>query len=504
MKQSLFWKAGFQPDCRVMFHVSARSRLDHFGATIRNMITTRLFPTPRLRNRIPNTLVEKADQVDHRTARLVPLKIMAAWFGLWVHAVTLSAAPPAAHSGRDPIASGRIDVSHAQPVGRQTARSAVRPVGYIGEAIGCDTALYEPACGCETVCDCPVGPAYRPLYGDPSCGTEASCGLETSCGIEPWAEPGCGVEGCDTIGCGGCCDRMNPNCGCNVCRGGVGGFLDGVFPRLAIPWHRMDLYAGVTGHTGPMNFANTSATGTDRSGVGSFGFYEGYNKGLSLKFFGTDLAYQSGARFLQSNLSGAGFNDENRVQIFLTSGLYRRVDCGLQFGTVVDYLYEDWYYRGDLIQLRGELSWVMRNSHVLGLKYAAGIDDDQATTSVLDAAGRVVRNQIAFESVTQYRLFYRQPLPQRGLLEAFAGWTDQEDGLLGMELDLPIHGNLLWNTSVTYLIPNEGETNGGHAQEGWNLMIGFTYRPAGLMSGSRYERPLFKVADNGTMIVDRK
>ncbi len=477
------------------------------------MTTTRFFQSPRLHTRILHTVLETAGRIYHEKRLPLRLSLSFALLVCTLDGAVLADAPPPVRTAAEPIPGGRIDVSRARPIhrGRGTRSSGpVQNVGYLGESLGCDTAIYEPACGCETVCDCSVGQAYQQVYGAPTCGTEASCGLDASCGAEPWVtggswvEPGCGVEGCDTLGCDGCCDGLDPNCGCNVCRGGLAGFLDGLFPRLAIPWHRIDLYAGVNGYTGPMNFANVAGAGSDRSGVGSFGFYQGYNKGLSLKFFGTDLAYQSGARFLQSNLSGAGFSDEERVQIFLTSGLYRRVDYGLQFGVVVDYLYDDWYFRGDLMQLRGELSWVMRNSQVLGFKFASAVDDDVATTSVVDAAGSIVRNQIAFESITQYRLFYRQPLARRGQLEAFAGWTDQEDGLLGMELDLPIHGSLLWNTSATYLIPDEDAASGGHIQEGWNLMIGFTYRPAGLTAGSRYERPLLKVADNGTMIVDRK
>ena len=73
-----------------------------------------------------------------------------------------------------------------------------------------------------------------------------------------------------------------------------------------------------------------------------------------------------------------------------------------------------------------------------------------------------------------------------------------------MDLDLPIHGNWLWNTSATYLIPSEGTESGGNEEESWNIAIGFTYRPGGLGRGSRYSRPLQKVADNGLMMVDRK
>ncbi|MEL7337961.1 MAG: DUF6666 family protein, partial [Planctomycetota bacterium] len=60
------------------------------------------------------------------------------------------------------------------------------------------------------------------------------------------------------------------------------------------------------------------------------------------------------------------------------------------------------------------------------------------------------------------------------------------------------------NTSATYLIPDEGARNLGNQEETWNLGIGFTYRPGGLRAGSRYDRPMFKVADNGSLLVGRR
>ncbi|MEO1615755.1 MAG: DUF6666 family protein [Planctomycetota bacterium] len=391
-------------------------------------------------------------------------------------------------------AAGRIDLSDAKPV-RATAHQS--QVGYVTpqaspRASQVQTTshlghVFEPACGCETVCDCPG--VFEP-----------ACGLEPVCGTEVLLEPGCGLEICETSGC----DSMDPNCGCNVCAGGTQGFLDGLFPRLEVRWKRYDFFAGVSSFTGPMNFANVSGTGTDLDGAGSFGFYEGFNRGFSLGLFGSDLAYQSGVRFTQSNLSGAGFTDESRGQVFLTSGLFRRVDYGLQYGVVLDYQYEDWYFRSDMIQLRGELSWVTRAQDVWGFKFAAGVDDDTALTSVTDDAGQVVQNTIVLEPLTQYRIFHRQTLAGCGLFEGFVGWTDNDDGLLGMELDLPIHPNLMWNTSATYLIPSEGTAQAGHTEESWNLGIGLTFRPGGVRGGSRYSRPLFKVADNGSFLVDRR
>ncbi|MEO1524887.1 MAG: DUF6666 family protein, partial [Planctomycetota bacterium] len=267
--------------------------------------------------------------------------------------------------------------------------------------------------------------------------------------------------------------------------------------------NQLDLYAGVVGFTGPMNFADLNANGTVRRGAGSFGFYEGFNKGQSLGFFGTDLAAQFGARFIQANLSQTGFTDDVRNQAFVTSGLFRRVDYGFQFGVVVDHLYDDWYFRGNVTQLRGELSWVTMNRSTFGFLWSAGIDDDTATTSVRDDAGAITSTQLSFEAISQYNFFYRRPVANCGMFEAFIGGSDNDETILGMNLDMPLHDYLMLNTSVNYLIPDDEMSATPEFDESWNIALGFTFRPGGLGGQRRHHRPLFKVADNGTLRLGR-
>ncbi|OYP31723.1 DUF6666 family protein [Rhodopirellula sp. MGV] len=422
--------------------------------------------------------------------------------------LTTEAQQPVARLAEDVFRQDRIDVSHASPVSRGGARavrpavkSQIRQVSHHETIITSDefapgqivssSPIFESTCGCESVCDCAVGDVRGP-----------SCGLEPGCGIETWTEPGCGAEGCFDGGCDGCCDSYTPGCGCNTCAGGPRGFLDGMFPRLSVPWNRMEFFAGAAGFTGPMNYATVGSG--DQRGSGSFGFYEGFNKGIPLGFFGTDLSYQSGVRFLQANLSGADFTDESRKQIFLTNGLFRRVDWGLQYGVVLDYLYEDWYFRGNLIQLRGELSWKTQRCDVFGFKFATGVKDDDGLTSVTNAGGTTISNQVSFDSVNQYRFFYRQMLSEFGSLEGALGWTDDEDFIVNLDLALPVHRNVTWDTSATYYIPDDQAADADYMQEGWNLAFGFTIRPGASKGGRWYSRPLMNVADNGTMIVNRR
>ncbi|MEL6107374.1 MAG: DUF6666 family protein [Planctomycetota bacterium] len=387
--------------------------------------------------------------------------------------------------------NARIDVSSARRVERQRdpgrrnlvelatnlqAKREFQQVAFVDHDT-CDASCgFESSCGCESVCDC----------------TEPSCGIE---GYHDYViEPGCDASG----GCDGL-----PGCGCSTCVDGTASFVDALFPRLGIQWDQLDLSAGVVGFTGPLNFADINAAGTVRRGAGSFGFYEGFNKGQSLGFFGTDLAAQFGASFIQANLSQAGFTNDVRHQAFVTSGLFRRVDYGFQFGVVVDHLYDDWYFSGNVTQLRGELSWVTKGSGTFGFLWSAGVDDDTSTTSVLDDTGAIASTQLSFEAINQYNFFYRGRLAQCGSWEAFIGGSDNDETILGMNLDLPVHDYLMLNTSVNYLVPDDEISSTSEFDESWNVAIGFTFRPGGLVGRGRHHRPLFKVADNGTLRLGR-
>ena len=355
-------------------------------------------------------------------------------------------------------------------------------------------------CGCEgPVCDC----------GEVACGVEAGCGFEPACGCDMNVGCSCGVQaGCGFEvgpGCGvevGCGLEPVADCGCDACAGAPAADCYPLFlPILRVNWSRFDFFAGAMAFKGPMNFANVNGVGDDRNGSGSFGIYEGFNEGRSLKrWLGWDIAAQLGVRATQSNLSGAEFTGETRNQVFVTWGLFRRVDYGFQYGFVVDYLNEDWYFQGDLTQIRGELSWNTGRCHVFGYQFMASTGDDTSSTVVRDGSGAIVNGSVTFESTDQYRLFYRRTLNGSGAFDAFAGWTDRDDGLIGTTLNLPLRQKLGLQTGVTYLVPN----GGSNEEESWNLSLGVVFRPGGIHGGGRYCRPMFDVADNGTFMMDRR
>lgn len=373
------------------------------------------------------------------------------------------------------VGSGIRQVGHTQPT--------IDQVGYLDHCDGncgpvCDCA---PACGIEAGCGaevgCGVGAALEHLGAyDPTCGIEIGCGIETL-----------GCDGCDS-GCDACCDVQS-----------VPVFL----PFLRVNWARFEFFAGVQGFTGPTNFADTGDL--VREGAGSFGFFEGFNEGRSLRnWLNWDLAAQLGVRFTQSNLSEAPFSNESRQQVFVTAGWFRRVDYGLQYGTVFDYLNDDWYFQADLVQSRSELSWKTNGCHVYGFQYTTSLGDDTTTTRVVADDGSAFGTTEQIEAQDQYRLFYRRLLNNSGKWEAFAGFTEDDDGILGALMTLPLRRRLALSTGATYLIPDEGGSLSGFENEAWNVSLGLVYRPGGPKGCGRYCRPMFDVADNGTFIVGRE
>lgn len=410
--------------------------------------------------------------------------------------LTQAQAAPAAAS---PVASRQPSLvrqaAHGQLIAAQPppqlSRTAVRQVSGTCDCDRCASGglTGDVLCGAEPTCGIGGGCG---IVGcpDPSCGLEAVCGLEAACGLEPSCglQPDCGTE---ISGCGGY--------GCDV------GFCDQCVdcpPLLSVNWRRFEFFAGVNSFTGPANHASDSVR---RGGIGSFGFYEGVNEGRSLDhLLGLDLAAQLGMRATQSSLSGAEFTDDARKQIFVTGGFFRRVDFGLQYGLVVDYLYDDWWYRNNLVQLRGELSWNDACGHEFGYQFMAGTKDSTSRTRLPGANGAIVNSSVTFEPTDQHRLFLRGSTGGGGSYLAFAGGTNRGDGLLGVSLLSAFRGRFAIHGGATYLLPTESNNDRGYANESWNLSLGVVFRPGGKDGCGRYCRPLFDVADNGTFLIDRQ
>lgn len=300
----------------------------------------------------------------------------------------------------------------------------------------------------------------------------------------------------------GCADHMG---GSMFEQGDSGGCCHGgacmeccMMPCPQISFDDLSIFGGVQGFTGPKN----------RGQTGSFGFHEGFNWGMPVPCMSNCLGMQFGARFAQSNLSAAEFTPENRHQVFLTGGLFRRVDWGLQAGIVFDYLHDDWYNETSLTQLRAEVGWVFPCSHEIGFWMTSSLDEETATSQVFTSPAVSVLINETWEATDLYAFYYRHHFQEwEGATgRVYAGFSGAADGVIGTDFHVPLTCDLALEAGFTYLVPEqaEGPAGAGNEQESWNLAVSLVWYPGcGTAFGKSYTSPLFNVADNGSFMVDR-
>jgi hypothetical protein len=270
-------------------------------------------------------------------------------------------------------------------------------------------------------------------------------------------------------------------------------------------WCRFDIFAGVTAFNNALNYAGKSTSPWSGDGSGSFGFQEGFQWSDQIPglFYG-ELGSQFGLRAIQANLSGAEFTTDTRNQLYLTAGLFRRVDYGIQGGVAVDYLAERWYLNTDLVQVRSELSYLFNPYQDFGFRAANGVQSSNATGSIHNDSGALVSTTASFSAVDQYRFFYRHHLceGQGAKLEGSLGWTEQRNGLLAAMIEAPLTPELWIQSSFTYAVPSDSVTVADHQSELWNAGLMLVWTPSVHCRSARdYYRPLFQVADPGSFLV---
>lgn len=283
--------------------------------------------------------------------------------------------------------------------------------------------------------------------------------------------------------------------GCDTLLGSTAGCRSFLFD-----WSRADLWVGVTGFTGPGNFIGSSTAVEGQVG-GAFGFQEGFNFGAELpSLLCGQLGSQIGVRLTHTNLDGSTAGSDSRNQMFLTAGLFRRVDYGLQGGLVVDYLHDDWIYKADLLQLRGELSFLLSPIHDLGFRFTSSQQTSNTRTMVAGTAA-----DVSLQSLDTYRFFYRVGLGRdaRATAELMGGFTEESTAVWGAKIKVPLQAELGLETNVLYgTAPNSSSMP--YAEEVWNVSLSLVWTPGRAFGAARdYYRPLFDVADNASLLVQR-
>ena len=245
---------------------------------------------------------------------------------------------------------------------------------------------------------------------------------------------------------------------------------------------------------------------------GNFGTNEYLNFGMPLwNAFG--LGWQIGARGTQTGFGSrtlAGKVIDSRNQQFVTTGLFTRAfeGRGFQGGTAFDYLNNTGFAgTTDVKQMRGEVSYVW-GYHELGFWGAfnagkgLGIQDFQTKQPFVN------------NTVHTYNAFYRVQFGDANEWKVWGGASHEGQGYVGSILRAPMTRSLALEGTFAYLMPGKSKTatvtipgvapafKSTFTPMAWNLGINLVYYPRGRSRRSLASpyRPLFDVADNGTMI----
>lgn len=300
--------------------------------------------------------------------------------------------------------------------------------------------------------------------------------------------------------CGSCGGFFDDCCG----RGGCPDCQDCWINRLGFVFKNTEFYSGFTSFRSTL-FTNPTTASNDLFDDSSFGYYGGFNFGIPLcRLTCGALSGQFGVRTVNTNFNGNAISADDRNQLFLTAGLFRRNDYGLQFGVVADVLREEWYANTDLVQIRGDVGYVWPAGTTFGFKFATNVQDDTVSGTF---GGVAFTNQIVTTN-DNYRFYVRHDAKAGGWGEIFAGWSDSNQGIIGLDFDMPITNRVALEAGFTYFLNDDGVPAnagfiGGQQGQAFNTYVGVAFRPSGRRFYRNYDRPMFDVADNGSMLTIR-
>ena len=257
-------------------------------------------------------------------------------------------------------------------------------------------------------------------------------------------------------------------------------------------WENFSEFGGAQAFKGPV----------DQGVNGNFGFHKGVNWGVPL-WDTIGLGYQLGGVIAVSDFEGgAGVVNHHREQYFVTTGLFHRANCfqGLQGGAVVDYLHDDFYVSMNLLQVRAEVSYLYRR-HEIGVWAAVHTNHDTQT-----APAFFNQSTVSWQSNDQYNLFYRYSFAGGGVGRRWIGLTEQADIIFGSDATVPLSQTWGIQAAYNYLLPRGDSSIPSSIRESWNLSMALVWYPEFKPPNGQFApyRPLFSVADNGTLMITQK
>ena len=331
-----------------------------------------------------------------------------------------------------------------------------------------------------------------------------------------------------------CEEDCNPVPSC--CDGAICRWLH----QFGRPYYGWKWYRDFTASVGVTAFENEVDLGL----LGNFGTNEYLNFGMPLwNAFG--LGWQVGVRGTQTGFGGRSLSRRTDISIisppnpqanatvtdgtatlasrnqqFVTTGLFTRAfeGRGFQGGAVFDYLNDQSFLgNADVKQMRGEISYVW-GYHEVGFW---GAFNTGKGLNIGGPFGNATNN-----TVHTYNAFYRVQFGDANEWKVWGGASHEGQGYIGSLLRAPMTRSLALEGNFAYLMPGQrrsasssevfnnvtpataydvditNQTSTSFTPMAWNLSINLVYYPRGRSRRSLASpyRPLFDVADNGTMI----
>jgi hypothetical protein len=273
-------------------------------------------------------------------------------------------------------------------------------------------------------------------------------------------------------------------------------------PYYGWRWYRdFTASAGVTAFTNDTNLGLHGNFGTNEYLNFAMPFWNAFGIGWQVGWRGTQTNFQPS----EVEIGTTTFTKNARDQNFVTTGFFTRAfeGRGLQGGAVYDFMHDSWLDNANIAQIRAEISYVW-GYHEIGFWGAAN------TTDELGFLGPRSKVQGTASTVDLYTGFYRLQFGDANELKVWGGGTGDGEGIVGTLLRAPLARSFAMEGTFTYLIPgqtrsiviNDSGATSNFSPAAWNVGVNLVYYPAGRSRrglASPY-RPLFEVADNGSMI----
>lgn len=276
----------------------------------------------------------------------------------------------------------------------------------------------------------------------------------------------------------------------------VPGIYDGCDGAPVVAAHAPSLLDNLSINLGVTGFKNQLDRGRD----GNFGFVEGFNWSTPITPLSTVMG-QFGFRSTQTALTGSADERNHRTQYYITAGIFRRNLCSpFQGGVAYDWYQDNHAGKVKLEQLRMELSYRTMGQYEYG--FLGGFGLNKARNEWIDTHFVDDARAPYLAAGCYYTFFVRKNFLSGGIGLLNLGMSEYGDTIFGGKFELPINDRLEMNTAFTMMIPGEGNAHGGREKESWSLGIEFIYRFRGGALCKQHNpcRPMFDVADNGTLL----